>query len=80
MEAQNDDKQLKIVNLRTLKTTEKLNPMARHNSFVIQTHDAEAANKCLKQGIYINYHLYPTEKHTPQYQITQCFKCQGYGH
>ena len=80
IEAQNDDKQLKIVNLRTLKTPEKLDPAANCNSFVIQTYDAEAANKCLKHGIHINYHQYPTEKHTPQYQITQCFNCQEYGH
>ena len=80
IEAQNDDKQLKIVNLRTLRPTEKLDPAANSNSFVIQTHDARAANKCLRQGIHINYHQYPTEKHTPQYQITQCFNCQEYGH
>ena len=80
IEAQNNDKQLRIVNLRTLKATEKLDPAAKCNSFVIQTHDAEAANKCLKHGIHINYHQYPTEKHTPQYQITQCFNCQGFGH
>jgi len=76
IEHQNEDKQLKIINLRTIKQTDKLNPAARHNSFIIQTHDTEAADKCLKKGVYINYRLYPTEKHTPQYQITQCYKCQ----
>ena len=80
IEAQNDDKQLKIANLRTLKAIDKLDPAANSNSFVIQTHDAVAANKCLRHGIHINYHQYPTEKHTPQYQITQCFNCQEYGH
>jgi hypothetical protein len=70
IEHQNEDKQLKIINFRTIKPTDKLNPVARHNSFITQTHSVEAADKCLKKGIYINYWLYPTEKHTPQYQIT----------
>jgi hypothetical protein len=80
IEQQNEDKELKIINVKTLKAVDKLDPTARHNSFVIQTHSPEAADKCLKKGLYINYRQYPAEKYTPQYQITQCFKCQGYGH
>jgi hypothetical protein len=71
---------LKIVKLRTLRVPSKLDPMARNNSYVILTHNAEAADKCLKKGIFLNCRLFNTEKYTPQYQLTQCYKCQRYGH
>ena len=71
---------LKIVKLRTLRAPSKLDPMARNYSYVALTHDVEAANKCLKKGIFLNCRLFPTEKYTPQYQLTQCYKCQRYGH
>ena len=54
--------------------------MARYNSYVILTHNAEAADKCLKKGVFLNCRLFNTEKYTPQYQLTQCYKCQRYGH
>jgi len=71
---------LKVVKLRTLRAPSKLNPMARNNSYVVLTHDAEAADKLLKKGIFLNCRLFNTEKYTPQYQLTQCYKCQRYGH
>jgi hypothetical protein len=71
---------LKIAKLRTLRGPSKRDPVARGNSFVILTHDADAADKCLKRGIFLNCRLFNTEKYTPQYQLTQCYKCQRYGH
>ena len=71
---------LKGVKLRTLRVPSKLDPMARNYSYVALTHDVEAANKSLKKGIFLNCRLFPTEKYTPQYQLTQCYKCQRYGY
>jgi hypothetical protein len=71
---------LKIAKLRTLQAPSKLNPMATRNSYVALTHDVEAADKVLKKGIIVNCQLFTTEKYTPQYQLTQCYKCQRYGH
>jgi hypothetical protein len=71
---------LKGVKLRTLRAPSKLDPRARDYSYVALTHDVEAANKCLKKGIFLNCRLFNTEKYTPQYQLTQCYKCQRYGH
>jgi hypothetical protein len=65
-----------VVQLRTLRALAKLDPMARHNSFVLLTHDKNAADNRLKKGIILNCRLYPVEKYTPQYQLTQCFNCQ----
>jgi len=75
-----DRNSLKVVKLRTLRAPSKLDPMARNNSYVVLTHDVKAADKCLKKGIFINCRLFNTEKYTPQYQLTQCYKCQRYGH
>jgi hypothetical protein len=71
---------IEVVQLKTLRAPAKLDPTTRHNSFVVLTHEKEAADNCLKRGIYLNCRLYNTEKYTPQYQLTQCYKCQRYGH
>jgi hypothetical protein len=71
---------IKVVQLRTLRAPPKLDPKAQHNSFVILTHDQEAADKCMRKGIFLNCRLYNAEKYTPQYQLTQCYKCQRFGH
>jgi hypothetical protein len=75
-----DRNNLKITQLRTLRALTKLDPMARNNSYVVLTHDREAADRCLKKGVFLNCRLYNSEKYTPQYQLTQCYKCQRYGH
>jgi len=79
LEKQNKKLNLKIAKLRTLKGPSKHDPAARHHSFVIQTYDPKAADQCLKEGIHYNYRLYPAEKHIPQLQLTQCYKCQKWG-
>jgi len=45
---------LKDVKLRTLRAPSKLDPIARNNSFIVLTHDMEAADECLKKGIFLN--------------------------
>jgi hypothetical protein len=71
---------MNVVQLRTLRAPSKIDPMAKHNSFVVLTHDKEAADNCLRKGTILNCRLYPAEKYTPQYQLTQCYKCQRFGH
>ena len=71
---------LKVTQLRTLRAPSKLDPMARNNSYVVLTHDREAADRCLLKGIFLHSRLYNSEKYTPQYQLTQCYKCQRFGH
>jgi hypothetical protein len=71
---------IKVIQLRTLRAPSKLDPMAQHNSFVILTHNQEAADNCMRKGIYLNCRLYNSEKYTPQYQLMQCYKCQRFGH
>ena len=52
----------------------------KHASIVIFTYDAEAADKCIRLGLNINYRNYPVEKYAPHLRITQCYKCHKYGH
>jgi len=56
------------------------NPSAPTHSIVIFTETPMQANKCLEDGILIDYRRYPATRFVPQYQIIQCFKCYRYGH
>lgn len=51
-----------------------------NDSIIIFTTDPHAADRCIKQGIYINYRLFNAQKYTPELQITQCYNCGKYGH
>ena len=51
-----------------------------HQSIVVFTDDAQAADQCIRMGFFINYLSYPAERYTPQLNITQCYKCCGYAH
>jgi hypothetical protein len=51
-----------------------------NNSIIIFTFDPHAADRCIKQGIYINYCLYTAQKYTPEPLTTQCYNCGEYGH
>jgi hypothetical protein len=58
-------------------------PLLRKNendSIIIFTTDPHAADRCIKQGIYIDCCLYNAQKYAPEQQITQCYNCGGYGH
>ena len=56
------------------------NPTATTHSIVIFTKCPKEADECIQNGINIEHRHYLPEKYIPQCQITQCFKCQGYGH
>jgi len=58
-------------------------PLLRKNdndAIIIFTSDPHAADRCISQGIYINYRLYSARKYTPEIQLTQCYNCGNYGH
>jgi hypothetical protein len=40
----------------------------------------EEADECIRRGIFIKGKYYKPEKYTPQFNITQCFKCYKFGH
>ena len=55
--------------------------ISRYQSIIIFTNDIEAADRCIKANeLYIASGRYRAKRYTPQLQITQCFKCYGYGH
>jgi hypothetical protein len=71
---------IEITGIKPLRQKARTTTNRRHQSITIFTSQTEAANRCLKTGFYINRYRYYPEKYAPQYRITQCFNCQGYGH
>ena len=69
---------IKVTPLR--RQTSQRREQAEHHSIVLYTNDPIEADKCIKHGIYINYHHFDAHRYTPQLQITQCFNCHEYGH
>jgi hypothetical protein len=59
---------------------QKLHENLPKHSIVIFTTDTHAADRCIKHGIYLDYHLCPVERYAPQLQITQCFICGKFDH
>jgi hypothetical protein len=51
-----------------------------NDSIIIFTTDPHAADRCIKQGIYINCRLHNAQKYTPELQVTQCYNCGKYNH
>ena len=81
LEEENESRGLHVTKLTLLRHSQKyLQKAAAHHSVVVFTHSLEEANKCLRQGIIIKGKYYLPEKYTPQYNITQCYKCYHYGH
>ena len=78
IEQQNNGSGLEIVEMRPLRR--KLRSSPKDFSLVIFTRDPRKADLCLKHGFYINYQRFTAEKYTPQLQLTQCYRCQGFGH
>jgi len=79
LKRQNDSKDIKIVKIAALKTR-NLSASTKHHAIIIYTHEAEAANRCIKGGFNINHRSYPAEKYAPQYRVTRCYNCQRFGH
>ena len=61
-------------------TKKPRNPDAPTQSIVIFTQCPEEANDAIVEGIRIEGRYHAAKRYSPQHQIKQCFKCQGYGH
>jgi cyclophilin family peptidyl-prolyl cis-trans isomerase len=81
IEDENDSRNLHIEQITRLRRTEKyLDKAAAHHSLIFFTNSMEEADECIRRGIFIKGKYYKPEKYTPQFNITQCFKCYKFGH
>ena len=81
IEEENTSRNLQAEQVIPLRRTQKnLNKITAHHSVVIFTHSMEAADECLKRGMFIKGRHYSPEKYTPELNITQCYKCYKFGH
>jgi hypothetical protein len=71
--------QIKVKHVRPLMRKPR-NPSAPTESIIIFTEHPEEANKCINDGLRMGRRILHVERYAPQYQIKQCFRCQGYGH
>jgi hypothetical protein len=62
--------------MRWLKRTDK----KEFTPLVIEVDNAEQANRLINEGIVMGYDLKMVERYDASCRITQCFKCQKYGH
>ncbi|KAJ7261112.1 hypothetical protein C8J57DRAFT_1232669 [Mycena rebaudengoi] len=53
-------------------------PKSSAGSIIIDIRDSRSANQAIDSGLSLNYTLFTVHKLTPK--LTQCFKCQKYGH
>jgi hypothetical protein len=51
-----------------------------HASLVLGLPSAEMADRVIQRGLVSSFTLHLVEYYSPSFRITQCFKCQGYGH
>lgn len=51
-----------------------------HSAVILSTTNPETANQVIAKGIICNYSLHTAEYYSPLFTVTQCFKCQAYGH
>ena len=65
----------KVTSLRRKPNTE-----AKHHSIIVFTEDSAAADKCIKEGFYINYRRYQPQRYVPYLQVIQYFNYGDYGH
>ena len=52
----------------------------KHHSIVVFTHDPVSADHCIRYGFFIDKLWHKTARYTPQYFLTQCYKCHEFGH
>jgi hypothetical protein len=70
----------KIANLRK-RPTGKGASTPRSHSIVAYLNNPQQANRCITNGIYIDYtHHTSVEHFHPDTQIIQCYNCHAYGH
>lgn len=51
-----------------------------HGSLILGLPEAHMADRLIQRGVVSNFALHMTEYYSPSFRITQCYKCQGYGH
>lgn len=52
----------------------------KHQSIIVFTDDAEAADRCIANNFIIESQSLVAEKYAPHLQLKQCYKCHGFGH
>jgi hypothetical protein len=67
---------LQIRKLRWLNRTDG----KEFSTLIIEADNAEDANRLIREGVIMGYDLKLTERYDSKCRITQCFKCQKYGH
>ena len=67
---------LRIQGMRWLRRTNK----GDFAPLVIEVDSAEQANRLINEGVIMGYDLKLVERYDAGCRITQCFKCQKYGH
>jgi hypothetical protein len=68
---------LKILEMRWLGRVEGIKNYA---PLVVEVPCAEQANRMIKEGVVIRYDLKLAEIYDSKSRVTQCYKCQRYGH
>ena len=56
------------------------NPDAPTHSIVLFTEDPKEADQLILRNARVANRFHPAVRYTPQFQVTRCFNCQGYGH
>jgi hypothetical protein len=56
------------------------NPGAPTHSIIIFVENPNQADHLILRGVHIANRHYNVEKYMPRSQLTQCYKCQGFGH
>src|SRR5579859_5007136 len=79
-EKQNARNEIKITSITPLRKAKERHRPTAHQSIVVFTEDAAAADRCIKLGFFINSQKLKAERYAPHLHINQCYKCHGYGH
>ena len=80
LQSQNTSNEINITHITPLRKARKRHKPTAHQSIVLFTEEAEAADRCIEHGFLIEKQILKTEKYAPHLHITQCYKCHRYGH
>ena len=78
LECENMGSGIQVAGMKPLRR--KLRDNMQHFSLVVFVTNPEAADHCIKHGIYIDQRRFPAEKYAPQFQLVQCYNCQQFEH
>jgi hypothetical protein len=79
-ETQNASSKVTITHIKPLRKARKRHRPTAHQSIVVFTENAEAADQCIKHGFAVEKQILKAERYAPHLHITQCYKCHKYGH